>query len=547
VVSNGRAGVVAVGLCAALWGAACAGDDDGSDMCGGDTPATPEVLEPAAGSVDVMDAALAITTSEYAEPGGQAHAATEMQIWRLDGDQLDELVWSAALEPPADLTHARLADGSYQGSALAAGTFASWDELAVRVRYRSACGAWSDWSAPQPFRTDDGSAYLFDPEVVRVVELEISPESMSAIDAQAVGPWPYVPDRDYYTGTLRFEGQDFEGVGIRVKGGCGSSRNLTGKAGFKISLGWDDPAAEGCPEERRLYGQKHLTLNNEVQDPSFERERLGYQLYRAFGVPAPRAAHVRLKVNGEDWGLYLHVESLDRRFLSRWFGSNDGMMYEGGPFCDLVPDQVPPGDGDACFDQEFSADACDQAQPGQDPMDWELLRQLAEQIAALPEGGFYPAVEEFFDFDELLSSFAVTAVIADWDGYEYGNVNNYRVYHDPSTGRWSLIQTGIDNSFDSNPSFDFWAAAAVLATRCLGEPPCAAAFAARVAAATDLFESLDLAAEADHIHTQIWPEIMSDPRKEVTNEASQSAHDSLVSWILGRPAAVRASLADHGF
>jgi hypothetical protein len=521
---------------------ACSGG--GGDDCV--APAAPEVTGPTAALVE-PDGALVVAGSAYQAPeDGSPHAATEIEIWRVAGGEPIERVWTARLEPPADLTRAALADGAYQGSAALVGGLPEWTKHVARLRYQSDCGAWSEWSADRPFRTDDGSAYLFDPDVVRVVELEISPESFAAIDAQAVGPWPYVPERDYYTGTLRFEGETFEGVGIRVKGGCGSSRNLTGKAGFKINLEWDDPAVGGCPQERRLYGQKHLTLNNQVQDPSFEREHLGYILYRAFGLPAPRTAWVRLRVNGEDWGLYLHLETFDRRFLARWFPSKDGMMYEGGPFCDIVPAQVPPTGGTECWEQEFSTDSCDQEEEGADPTDWSLLAELAGQIAALPEGGFYPEAEAFFDMDEFLRSFAVTAVIADWDGYQYGNINNYRVYHDPETDRWSLIQSGIDNSFDSQPSFDFWPVTAVMAQRCLAEEDCEAAFAEKVEQAAALMEELDLGAEAERVHTIIWPEVMADARKEITSEQSQAAHDSLVNWIAGRPAAVRASLEAHG-
>ncbi len=533
-----------VALCGGVGLTACGGGGDGADCA---TPATPEVTAPTGELVDAKGAAFVIAGSDYASPDGSPHAATEMEIWRMAAGERVERVWMAHLEAPADLTRAALADGELEGSAALEGGLPEWTDHAARIRYQSECGGWSEWSGDKSFKTDDGSSTLFDPDVIRVVELEIPPDSFAAIDAQAVGPWPYVPDRDYYTGTLRFEGQTFEGVGIRVKGGCGSSRNLSGKAGFKISLGWDDAAVPGCPEERRLYGQKHLTLNNAVQDPSFEREYLGYVLYRAFGAPAPRTAWVRLVVNGEDWGLYIHVESFDRRFLSRWFASKDGMMYEGGPFCDLVPSQVPPTGGEECFDQEFSTGECDQAEQGQDPTDWALLADLAGKIEALPDGSFFPEAGDFLDTDEFLASFAVTAVIADWDGYEYGNVNNYRVYHEPSADRWALIQSGIDNSFDSQPSFDFWPVTGILAQRCLSEPDCEAAFAAKVHAANDLLESLDLGAEAERVHALIWPDITSDPRKEVSNDQSQAAHQSLVSWIAARPAAVRASLAAHGY
>ena len=538
---NARVRALAALVCALT---AC-GDGGGDDDCA--APGAPEVTAPTGDLIDPAGPSFRIAGSDYRSPDGSPHAATEIEIWRMAGGEPIERVWTAHLEPPAELTRASLADGEFEGSASLENGLHEWTDHAVRMRYQSECGAWSEWSADRTFKIDDGSSFLFDPDVIRVVELDIPPDSFAGIEAQAVGPWPYVPDRDYYTGTMRFEGQTFEGVGIRVKGGCGSSRHLTGKAGFKINLAWDDPAVAGCPDDRRLYGQKHLTLNNAVQDPSFEREYLGYTLYRAFGVPAPRTAWVRLKVNGEDWGLYVNVESFDRRFLSRWFASKDGMMYEGGPFCDLVPEQVPPVGGAECFDQEFSAGECDQVEEGQDPTDWALLGELAGQIAALPDGSFYPDASAFVDTDEFLASFAVTAVIADWDGYEYGNVNNYRVYHDPSSDRWALIQSGIDNSFDSQPAFDFWPVTGILASRCLAEEDCAAAFAAKVHAAADLLEQLDLGTEAERVHALIFPDVMTDPRKEVSNDQSMAAHQSLVTWIAGRPAAVRASLAAHGY
>ena len=70
-----------------------------------------------------------------------------------------------------------------------------------------------------------------------------------------------------------------------------------------------------------------------------------------------------------------------------------------------------------------------------------------------------------------------------------------------------------------------------------------AAFAARMHEAVDLFESLGLALEAEAIQTQISSHVVSDPRKEITADAALSSHTSLVAWINGRAAAVRASLA----
>ncbi|HVV85837.1 MAG TPA: CotH kinase family protein [Kofleriaceae bacterium] len=525
--------------------------------CGGETslcpglPSAPAVLEPVIGRIDVTAQTLRITSSPFVNTVADGHAGSQFEIWLVnDAGDRRERVWTADIEQPADpakLTAVTLADGAFEGIALPDAALSPWTDYVVRVRYRDACGAWSDWSADRRFRTDDGGNEIFDPSQIRTVYLDIPPDSMQAMEAEAVGPWPYPPQRHYQRGTLTFEGLVFDDVGVKVKGGCGSSRHTNQKAGLKISLTWDDPAVPGCPASRRLFGQTHLTLNNMVQDPTFERERLAYELFRAAGVPAPRAAHVRVVVNGEDWGLYLHLESTDRRFFARWLPSSHGMLYEGGPFCDVIPNQIPPAGGQQCWDEGFTTDECSTPSPGDDPTDWSLLEQLGDQVAALPQGQFYPGVGDFFDYDEFLTSWAVGAVIDNWDGYQYGNVNNYRVYHDPSTGLWSLIQTGLDNTFDSNPNFDFWGAPSVLAARCLQEPACKAAFAAKVAQVNDLMESLDLADEAEAIQTQIAPEVATDPRKEESAAAAAGAHANLVDFLRQRPAAVRANLAAHGF
>src|SRR5262249_45829426 len=154
------------------------------------------------------------------------------------------------------------------------------------------------------------------------------------INAEAYPPGCVAYERDYYKGTLHFEGKTYEDVGIHTKGGCGSARDLNGKAGFKVSLGWDDPAVAGSPADRSISGQNTFTFNNSVQDHSFVHEQLGYQLYQAMKVPSPRATHIRLFVNNQYWGVYLNVESIGGRFLSRWFDDNNGMLYEGAYWCD---------------------------------------------------------------------------------------------------------------------------------------------------------------------------------------------------------------------
>ena len=101
-----------------------------------------------------------------------------------------------------------------------------------------------------------------------------------------------------------------------------SFRPLTGKAAFKVKF-------DKFVEEPALPGLEKMTLNNMVQDPSMIHETLAYEAFRAAGVPAPRTGYAFVTVNGEDYGLYLDIESLDEVSLPHWFASTKAPLRGG--------------------------------------------------------------------------------------------------------------------------------------------------------------------------------------------------------------------------
>lgn len=371
---------------------------------------------------------------------------------------------------------------------------------------------------------------LFETSGIEKVWLDIPGTSWERMDDEAiVGCVPH--NRSYYPGTVRFELAEFHGSGLRIKGGCGSSRTLDGKAAFKAHLSWDDPDVPGCPETRRFKGLKRFTFNNQVEDASYTHERVGYDFLRKLGVPVPRAVPVQLHVNGEAWGLYLHVETVDRRFLKRRFESNDGMLYEADYGCDIGET--------ACFEPKFKTDECDEPRDG-DPTDMSLLEDLHQRLAGIPSDDFYPAIESIFDFDTFLSMWAATAIMGYWDGYP-NDPNNYRVYHEPSGDLWSLIPTGTDQLFEKN--VDPFDPVGVLAKRCLAEDDCKAEFRARLEKAVVLFEASNYPAMVRGIARQIAPAVESDIRREITVAEWREAIEATISYMQRRPGEIRALLA----
>jgi hypothetical protein len=547
--------IAAQALIFLLW-AGCtghiSGEGDGEEMCtSGENqpPSPPEVSAPDSGRLDIIPGQLVIRTSPFVDPDADdAHTRTEFEIWRLAAGEPVIRVWSATVDTAPLLNEVRLSDGIFEVGI----TLDDWADYGVQARYKDSggCSAWSEWSPLRSFRTDDGSTAWYAQEALNDVHITIPPESWDPINAQANPPGCVPFLREYYTGSVRIGDTSFDGVGVRTKGGCGSSRNLSQKASFKLNFSWDDQAVGGCPEERRIHGLKRMTFNNQVQDRSYVHEMLAYHFYKLMGVPTPRANHVRVFVNDQLWGVYLNLESIDRRMLSRWFGSKEGMLYEGTYWCDLLPANVPPADEDTyCISRKFHPSACEPTAAGGDPEDYTVVRDMIGPAENPPPGtlqhilageSFYPEIEEIWNFDAFLSLWAVETIIGHWDGYTIQIVNNYRFYHDPSTGKWTIIPTGVDQTFVQNT--EVGTTAGRIAQRCWQEQDCQDAYKARLAQAVDVFEQANLQEMAAAIRDQIGPAVMEDPRKEGSYDEFVNGVEATINFINARPAQIRAAL-----
>src|SRR5262249_28758019 len=87
---------------------------------------------------------------------------------------------------------------------------------------------------------------------------------------------------------------------------------------------------------QRFHGLQKIHLNNSVQDPSYLSEALAPELFMDLGVPAPRAGHAFVRINGRDVGLYVLVEGWNKQFIRRHFPSAKGNLYDGGSGGDVT-------------------------------------------------------------------------------------------------------------------------------------------------------------------------------------------------------------------
>ena len=129
---------------------------------------------------------------------------------------------------------------------------------------------------------------------------------------------------EYSVCNVLIDGEAYTKVGIRGKGNTSLSTVSSmdsNRYSFKIEFDQYDST-------KNYYGLDKLCLNNIIQDNTYMKDFLAYQMMEEFGVDAPLCSYVYITVNGEDWGLYLAVEAIEDGFLQRNYGSDYGELYK---------------------------------------------------------------------------------------------------------------------------------------------------------------------------------------------------------------------------
>lgn len=289
-----------------------------------------------------------------------------------------------------------------------------------------------------PSWTDDD---VFNENEVATYELTVAPADWDYLNKHAL-------DETYVPATLRYRGQTWANIGVRYKGGFGtlklcfdsSGNRLCPKVSMKIKFN------EYVPDQR-FFGLKRLNFHSMHYDDSHMKDRLGYSLFRAVGVPAPRAAHARLVINGDLIGVFALVEEIDGRFTEDRFVSKDG--GNGNLYKSIWPVSQNP-------QTYIAALETNETMPNVDRM-----VRFAKALAGADDTTFRPTLEQWMDVPTLVRYLAVDRFIDNWDGivgwYCPNGVSschnhNYFWYEQSDVDRMWLLPWDMDNTFQSpNP------------------------------------------------------------------------------------------------
>ena len=245
-------------------------------------------------------------------------------------------------------------------------------------------------------------------------------------------------DEEYVLCDLVIDGEEQPGAGIRAKGNTSLSSVAAygnDRYSFKIEFDHYDSSLS-------YYGLDKLNLNNIIQDNTYMKDFLSYQLMAAAGAAAPLCSYVWITVNGEDWGLYLAVEGVEESFLLRNYGTDYGELYK--------PDSMEMGfdRGEGGFggrggmgggmmggssdvllvytddDYDSYANIFDNAKTDVSNADKD---RLIDALQALGEGG---DVSDCVDIESVISYFVAHNFVCNFDSYTGSMIHNYYLYED---------------------------------------------------------------------------------------------------------------------
>lgn len=122
-------------------------------------------------------------------------------------------------------------------------------------------------------------------------------------------------------------------------------------------------------------------------------------------------------------------------------------------------------------------------------------------IEAIDERGadvFYGS-SALIDREQALRFLALEAYLGHWDGYS--KPNNYRLYHDPTTGLWSFIPWGLDQAFVE--LMTPFSSAGIVATICIRDARCLADYVDVASTVAMEVNGLDVSELVNHAQSAI--------------------------------------------
>ena len=286
---------------------------------------------------------------------------------------------------------------------------------------------------------------IFNQDKLPILEINLPEGALDYINSDPVA-------EEYVEGSLTYNGETISPIGIRYKGSVGafvggvsgpdwgnpSGHKTATKLSMKFKIDWKG-------YNSTFYNLKTLQLHSMNLDPSQLHDRLGYWLFKQMGVPAPRAIHAKLYINGIYNGLFSLVEQIDEQFADYHFSDGTGNIYK----------EVWPlkSNGEVQSDKKFYKSLVTNKTQG---VNNNIIKSFAENMFNANDSEIQTIIENHMELNQLLSYAVVDRAIRHDDGpfhwyCDWGQCepHNFFWYENPNTSKIHLIPWDLDNAFEN--------------------------------------------------------------------------------------------------
>lgn len=289
---------------------------------------------------------------------------------------------------------------------------------------------------------------VFNQDEVTRFDIEISSSDWSAmqsnLDAIYGRSGNSSDDPDWVKCQVIYEGKQWYNVGVRYKGNSSlesaySSGN--NKLSFKLDFDEFEDDYTGL-NNQRFYGFRQLNLNNNYNDLSLMREKMGADLFREFGLASAQTSfcvvYVTVDSETQYYGVYTIVEEVDDTAIKTQFAKSSGNLYK------------PDGDAASFYNGTYDTDEME-LKTNTDSADYSDVKALYDAINSSERTSDIEAwktqLESVFNVDGFLKWLAANTTIQNWD--TYGRMtHNFYLYSNPEDSLLTWIP------WDNNEAFE---------------------------------------------------------------------------------------------
>lgn len=250
--------------------------------------------------------------------------------------------------------------------------------------------------------SDADYKHYFTDEDIMTVELTIDEDGWQDMLDNAM-------DQEYHEADLTVNGDTLENVGIRTKGNSSLS---------SVASSDSDRYSFRIKTNKYVKGQKYdgmseFVLNSQFADPSYMREYLTYEAMAYLGGMTPYVSYCNLYVNGELFGFYLCIETIDNSFTERHTDAEDAALYKAdGERSTLLSDMEL-----SQFESKYGSD--DSLENIQ-----QLVDVLNQDTVSKEE------LDSIVDASSVLKAIAINTVMGNYDSYSGSKAHNYYLLYE---------------------------------------------------------------------------------------------------------------------